>query len=253
MVKSPNIQKLYDSYVKHTNDSNYEERYKGKEDYFHASGAGSCRRKLFFQSVACVEPTNEIKADSYRKMRLGTVFHSEMEDCFRYYSTSTNNKTSTSTNKNLSTNFKVYLEQEILIEELKVRGFYDLVLVLDTGEVYLYDFKTIGSYPYKLKFGRYAKKPTNFRYEMQLGTYGYSVKEQFGRIDGMFLIYYNKDDSRMKEVSVDLSYVSVAYSHWREVNDHLKQGLPRFEKGVSPAEGWECNYCVYKDICDKSL
>ena len=69
----------------------------------------------------------------------------------------------------------------------------------------------------------------------------------------MFLIYYNKDDSRMKEVSVDLSYVSVAYRHWREVNDHLKQGLPRFEKGVSPAEGWECNYCVYKDICDKSL
>ena len=248
LFKAPEIQDLYDDFVKQTNDTNFEERYKGKEHYYHASSAGSCRRKTFFQSVACVEPTNPIDKGNLRKLLLGTVFHSEMEDCFRYYSTNSTNST------NGTNSFKVYQEKEIIIKEFNVRGYYDLVLVLESGQVFLYDFKTMGSYPWKLKFGMKAKKPTSFRYEMQLGTYGYGVKEEFGRIDGMFLVYYNKDDSRMKQIPIELSYVGVAYRHWREVYEHHKrEGLPQFEFGVSPVESWECNYCSFKDICDKSL
>ena len=81
---APNIQDLYDFYIKVKNTQNTEERYKGKEKYYHASGANSCRRKLYFETVLVADKTNEPKNTDYRKMRLGTVFHSEMEDCFNY-------------------------------------------------------------------------------------------------------------------------------------------------------------------------
>ena len=82
MTKAPKIQDIYDEYVKAQNEANREERYQGKEEYYHASGAGSCSRKLYFESVAVAKPTNSPKPDSLRKMRLGTIFHNEMEDCF---------------------------------------------------------------------------------------------------------------------------------------------------------------------------
>ena len=37
----------------------------------------------------------------------------------------------------------VYVEEPIFLEDLKVRGFADLIIELDDGRVYLYDIKTI--------------------------------------------------------------------------------------------------------------
>ena len=89
-------------------------------------------------------------------------------------------------------------------------------------------------------------------HELQLCTYGYAVKKEFGRLDGMFLVYYNKDTSTMRQVPVDLSYTEKAIQFWKEVNSEHKLGMPRFEKGLSPVESWECNYCQFQDLCQRT-
>ena len=48
----------------------------------------------------------------------------------------------------------VYIEEPIFLEDLKVRGFADLIIELDDGRVYLYDIKTINAWSYMMKFGR---------------------------------------------------------------------------------------------------
>ena len=256
MSNAPNIQKLYDHYIELANDKNRKDRYKGKEEYYHASSAFSCRRKLYFETVLVSDNTNPPKSISLRKMRLGTIFHSEMEKCFDYYSNFCILYTK-DINSNIkytipSTTFKVYQEKEIVIESVNVRGHYDLVLEMDSGEVYLFDYKTMGSYPWKLKFGRDKAPPKNLRYEFQLGTYGYAIKKQFGRLDGMFLVYYNKDTSVMKQIPVDLSFTDKAIQFWKEVNSEHKFGMPKFEKGLSPVESWECSYCQFQDLCQRT-
>ena len=256
MTKAPNIESIYNDYITEQNNLNREKRYTGKEKYYHASAANSCSRKLYYESVALEKTTNEPKKESYRKMRLGTIFHNEMEDCFNSQpSNGTGTGTITGTGTSIPSSFKVHQENEIIIEELNVRGFYDLVLEMSTGEVYLYDFKTMASFPWKLKFGnkpvfKYSKPPKkNLRYEYQLGTYGYAIRKEFSRLDGMFLVYYNKDTSAMKQLPVDLKYVNIAYQSWKELKSEHSIGLPPVEDGVSPKEPWECNYCNFKDLC----
>ena len=86
---------------------------------------------------------------------------------------------------------------------------------------------------------------------MQLSTYGLAVKEEFSRLDGMQLIYYNKDNSRIKAVDIDLDLLNVAEDFWiRKSQEHI-DGLPILEEGVSPVMGWECSYCNFKDRCEE--
>ena len=249
MTKAPVIKDIYDIYIEKLNKLNRDERYKGKEEYYHSSHSYWCRRMLYYESVLVVEKTNPTEKDGVRKMRLGTVFHNEMENCFNCI-TGTSTSTSTST-LSIPSNFKVYQEKEILIEKINVRGYYDLVLVMDTGEVYLYDYKTMGAWPWKMRFGRDRPPKRSLKYEYQIGTYGYAVKKEFGRLDGMFLIYYNKDVSRMKQIPVDLSYTEKAFQFWKEVNSDHSRGMPMLELGVSPVDTWECSFCDYKDLCDE--
>ena len=248
MINAPNIESIYNNYITEQNTLNRENRYTGKEKYYHASKAGHCDRQLYYESVALAKSTNKPTEKGYRTMRLGTIFHSEMEDCFNSQpSNGTYNNTITGTGTSIPSSFKVHQENEIIIEELNVRGFYDLVLEMRTGEVYLYDYKTMGSYPWKLKFGHGAKP--NLMYEYQLGTYGYAVRQEFGRLDGMFLVYYNKDTSAMKQKPINLKYVNIAYQFWKELKSKHSEGLPSIEHGVSPKESWECNFCDWKDLC----
>lgn len=253
---SPDIKLIYDKYIAEENRLNNEERYAGNEKFYHASSAGGCSRKLYYETVTTEEPTNLPSPESFRKMRLGTVFHNEMENCFNHYNKTENKyiynipSNSTSTNNNNIYNYTVHQEKEIIIEELNVRGYYDLVLVNDkTESVYLYDFKTIGSYPYKLKFGRDKKPNKNKRYELQLGTYGIAVAKEFGTLSGMFLIYYNKDTSAMKQVTVPMLYVDKARKFWEEIGKSHLESIPKKDNVTSPVESWECNYCNFKNLC----
>ena len=251
MNNSPiDIEGIYNDYLDKKQEENRLKRYSGKEGWYHASGAGSCSRKLYFESVEQVEPSNPIDDKTKRLLRLGNVVHDDFEKALTHYNRDNNNRdiSSDKEKENKEKEIKFHTEQEITIDELNVRGFYDIVV--ECGEVYLYDLKTCGGYSWKMKFGRKPSFNPSIHYELQLGTYGYALREQFGRLDGMFLYYYNKDNSMMRVVSVPLTFISRAYLYWKNVNDEHKQGLPPFRKGVSPVQDWQCNYCQFLDHCN---
>ena len=56
----------------------------------------------------------------------------------------------------------VIVEHPIDCEELNVKGYIDLVVEMESGEVYVYDFKTIGSWSWKFKFGKKKEDKPSF-------------------------------------------------------------------------------------------
>ena len=259
-VSSPiDIEGIYRDFIDLKQEDNNKERYEGNEHWYHASGAGSCSRKLYFQSVENVEPTNPIDSRTKRLLRLGNVVHEDIQDSLmrvhaRTLKSSLNKSLNKEKeNKNKEKEIEFHVEGEVTIDELNVRGFYDIVAKDNTSPeqpVYLYDIKTCGGWSWKMKFGKKKQLNPSIQYELQLGTYGYAIKQLFGRLDGMFLYYYNKDTSDMRAVEVPLTYVSRAYLYWKNINDEHKQGLPNFRVGVSPVQGWQCNYCQFKYHCN---
>ena len=254
-LNSPiDIEGIYTDYLDKKQEDNRLKRYSGKESWYHASGSGSCSRKLYFESIEQIKPSNPLDEKTKRLLRLGSIVHDDFQESLVTYNRDIYNRdnnrdiSSDKEKENKEKEIKFHTEQEITIDELNVRGFYDIVS--EGEEVYLYDLKTCGGYSWKLKFGRKPAFNTSIHYELQLGTYGYAVKQQFGRLDGMFLYYYNKDTSMMRAVSVPLTYISRAYLFWRNVKDEHKQGLPPFRKGVSPVQDWQCNYCQFLNQCN---
>ena len=259
-AKSPiNIEGIYNEYLDELQEKNRKNRYEGNEHWYHASGAGSCSRKLYFESVEMVKASNLFDIRTKRLLSLGNLVHEDIQNSLtrtrnRELYNRDNNRDSLLekeiNNKEKETEFLV--EGEIKIEELNVRGFYDIVAKqgVDKQQIYLYDIKTCGGWSWKMKFGRKKQINTSIHYELQLGTYGYAIQKEFGQLDGMYLYYYNKDDSQMRAVEVPLTYVSRAYLFWRNINDEHKQGLPDFRVGVSPVQKWQCNYCQFKEHCN---
>ena len=258
-TKSPiDIEGIYEEYLDELQEKNRKERYEGNEHWYHASGAGSCSRKLYFESVEKIQPTNLIDERTKRLLSLGNLVHEDIQNSLTRTRNRDNNIDTNRDSliekeiKNKEKEIEFLVEGEIKIEELNVRGFYDVVAKQSVGEqqIYLYDIKTCGGWSWKMKFGRNKKINTCIHYELQLGTYGYAIQKQFGQLDGMYLYYYNKDDSQMRAVQVPLTYVSRAYLFWRNINDEHKQGLPEFRTGISPVQKWQCNYCQFKDHCN---
>ena len=259
-VKSPtDIEGIYNSYLDELQEKNRKERYEGKESWYHASGAGSCSRKLYFESVEQIKPTGVFDERTKRLLQLGNLIHEDVQKSLTHTRNRDYNRDISIDNtqlkkeiKNKEKDVEFLVEGEVKIEELNVRGFYDVVAKhTDDGKrIYLYDIKTCGAWSWKMKFGRKKTLNPSIHYELQLGTYGYALKQQFGQLDGMFHYYYNKDDSKMRCVEVPLSYISRAYLFWKNINDEHKQGLPQFRTGVSPVQKWQCNYCQFKEHCN---
>ena len=111
--------------------------------------------------------------------------------------------------------------------------------------------KTAADYSFKKLFGQVKAYSNPMQHhEMQLATYGYGVKEQFGRLDAMYLLYYNKNNSVMNWKQVPLPLLSTSYMFWANVKKEHSKGLPGFRDGVSPVMKWECNYCQFADHCE---
>ena len=254
-----NIEKLYNDYITTKNEENYQTRYKGKERYYHASGGGSCSRKLYYESIEQAETTNPNDERSSRLLRLGTIVHEDLQESLSdttIYSNTNSSNTNSSKEKEIQylekESFEFHIEKEIILEDLNVRGFYDLVAVSQSnGSVYLIDFKTMGNFPWSRKFGWKNVDPNpSFHQEIQLGTYGLFVEKEFGRLDGMYLYYYNKDNSQMRAVQVQLSMLKRAEDFWVNVNEEHAKGLPPFREGFSPVQDWNCRYCRFLDHCN---
>ena len=85
-LNSPiDIEGLYNDYLDKKQEENRLKRYSGKESWYHASGAGSCSRKLYFESVEQVEATNPIDAKTKRLLRLGNIVHDDFQESLVSY------------------------------------------------------------------------------------------------------------------------------------------------------------------------
>ena len=85
------FEEIYHEYLIHKNEENRKNRYAGNEDWYHASGAGLCSRKLYYESVEKAEPTNPPNKKSMRIMGLGTIVHEEIQNALLYYNNIYNN------------------------------------------------------------------------------------------------------------------------------------------------------------------
>ena len=258
------FEEIYHEYLIHKNEENRKERYEGNEDWYHASGAGLCSRKLYYESVEKVKPTNPPNKKSLRIMGLGTVMHTEIQNALVYYNNIYNNishetkeKKEIPSYKKKSAEFKdikFKIEEEITIPSFKVRGFYDVFSqdfsASSTEPINrLYDIKTIGTFQWSLRFSKTKPVESGHHY-MQLGTYGLALKEKYGTVESMGLIYYNKDNSSMKASVVPMSYMDQAKRYWHSINEEHAKGLPAFKLGTSPVSKWVCNYCQFKSYCN---
>ena len=95
------------------------------------------------------------------------------------------------------------------------------------------------------------KGEASIHQELQLATYGIALEREYGKVDGMFIIYYNKNNSIMKQIEVSNDRISDAISFWKETIDNHNDGLPRLDKGISPVMEWECRYCEYLSKCNE--
>ena len=78
-VKSPiDIEGIYRDYLDVKQEENRVARYEGNENWYHASGSGSCSRKLYFESVEFIKPTNQMDERTKRLLRLGNIVHEDI-------------------------------------------------------------------------------------------------------------------------------------------------------------------------------
>ena len=74
------IEGIYNDYLDEKQEKNRKDRYEGNEHWYHASGAGSCSRKLYFESVEMVKPTNLFDEITKRLLSLGNLVHTDIQD-----------------------------------------------------------------------------------------------------------------------------------------------------------------------------
>ena len=229
-----NIEDIYHKWLRKRNSTHQKKRYDGYEQWFHASSSGMCMRKHYFQHVAGVKP-EEVGDDTLRLFRLGDVVHSDIQEALIEHASLYGSQ--------------IMIEREIRLPDVNVRGFLDIIIVEDQA---LYDIKTCNSWKWKTLFGRTPDPNPADNYNLQLGTYGWWYEEEYGnKLKKLALLYYNKDNSRMREKRIRTSYIDKAKEYWHDVNKRFKKGNPPIELGVAPAYKWECNpkYCNFYQVC----
>ena len=221
---------------------------KPTQPHYRPSSSGMCSRKIYYETILRLEPTEVIDKRVQRLFRLGDLIHKDIQDAFKkierndsYYNI-----------YNIYIN-NIYIEKEIILKKIKVFGFADLIVELEDGRIYLYDIKSIGAFQYKKIFSRYKeRREPSIHQELQLATYGLGVEKEFGRLDGMFVLYYNKDNSMLRYKEVSRDRLLTALGFWERVNaEHSKNSLPTLQESISPVASWECSYCPFKSRCEE--
>ena len=179
---------------------------------------------------------------------------------------------------------EVFLEHEIKIPEFNVVGHLDHCFVRRDGEnieMYVSDLKTLAAFSWTSKFGRKAKKqsinmiPTFGHYELQVATYALGMLKSimpelplFNTTDinyevdniknniSINIVWYNKNDSKMKTVEIHTDALHAAIAYWNDLNEFISEeknieSIPPDGAVGIPMQGWECKYCQYKKHCIK--
>ena len=243
-----NIEQIYCDYLDEINKNH--ERDKG---VFHASGAGSCYRKQLYSYFEF--PQDDLDNKSLKVLRLGTIVHSDVEAAITKY-------------QDANPDSDIYIEEKVKIPELHVTGTFDYGEITTNREgkntFNLYDLKTAAAFKWSTIFGikKNRKENSTRMYKMQLSTYGMAIKERFSPdYLSMYLVFYNKNKSDMREKLVMNGWMDNALEYWVELNGWLEEAgkeyfeeelIPGYTEGV-PFEDWECGYCSYYSICSSTI
>jgi CRISPR/Cas system-associated exonuclease Cas4 (RecB family) len=242
------IKSIYHSYLVHLESKR--DRTKNK---FHASSAGSCFRKQMYSYYDFPQDTKDDK--SYRILRLGTIVHEDIENALIHYGQQTHDG-------------RIYIEHEVEIEPFNLVGTFDVGEMIKDGDnvtFNLYDIKTAALFTWSKKFAREIKNrdpSVDTNYKMQLGTYALAINEKhdLDKIN-MYLVWYRKNDSFVRETLVNNKWIDKALEYWTEMNEILEESGKMFEKDLTPEfypgvpfkPEWECGYCPYYSICPSKL
>ena len=211
-------------------------------NYWSASSAGYCQRKVIFERLGVPKIEQESDARKQRVFTSGHIFHEWIQKLTK------------------EAGLSVAQELELQDEDLMIRGHIDdLVLVnepivvnykagmvvsgnfVPKQHLILYDYKTVNSRSFT-----WAKQNGNkmsHYHRMQLGTYMYMLRKDAGRhefedgqgYDGILgtaesltearILKISKDDLRMMEQSLMWSteLESDVLSYWNSLNDHWKK------------------------------
>lgn len=234
------------------------------QDYWSASSAGYCQRKVIFERLGIPHVEKEDDARKQRLFTAGHLFHDWIQGITK------------------AAGISIAQELELQDEDLMVRGhFDDLVLIgsgayfdeessttLDinrTGHLILYDYKTRNS-----KNFNYAKRPSYF-HRLQLGTYMYMLRKRgngymavieenedkppfdVSNLTEARILSIEKDTLRMAEVQYmwDEKLEKDVVDYWTSLNKHwADKTLPpctcdKHEGGFMALEKW--NPFFYKD------
>ena len=234
------------------------EKYKDYKGWFSASSAGQCHKKQYYKlNQYEEEPFNR---KTKRLLDLGTIVHKGFEEALNWYNDNYLRENEGFVNSNDSVFIKT--EERVEIPELNVVGHLDAAYInLDTKNVTLFDLKTIGDWPWKMKFGRKPKPSNSNRYYMQTGTYVLGLKKIYPDFDyNMVIVWYNKNNSMMKEQNIYPDWEHEAKMYWEDLKDSVQLvdsedspseivEIPPHSAVNIPVETWECNYCNFSKQC----
>lgn len=238
--------KEYNNYIVDKAQENQDKRKKEMGEYIPASQSGMCHRKHFY--LALGQERKPFVKSSLRIMRLGTVMGEEFENAMNYWY-----------NQTPANGGSLYQEIYMTSDTLGIAGHMDLLFVHDRIG-YLYDWKTANSFKFKMLFNSFDGNPS-INYELQLASYGLLAVEEglCDEIAHLGLLYYNKDNSVIKQKEVPLEYIERAKMYWDDVKISTNNltNPPQFGLGKSPVYKWECGnkgkYCDYSHVCPSPL
>jgi len=245
------IEQVYHTYLQKEQELNSKkyEKYKG---WFSASSAGSCYRKQLHKARG--DSRTELKPRNMRLLRLGTIVHNDIEQAVKDY-------IAVAELDELN-NLKVITEHKVVLKDLNVLGHLDLCTYMDEeneiSNLEIWDYKTCGTYKWRLKYGRGAINKLDKRYAMQVSTYGMGMMEELDvKHSTLGLLWYNKDTSSIKKEYIPDSYIDDAFEYWtelQEISDEADEpeDLEVGDVGV-PFENWECRYCEYQGVLCEGL
>ena len=87
MVSKPfDIESIYNEFIKSQSDTKrkeLQEKYPKKGISYRASSSGMCSRKLYYESVLRLTPTEQINDKTMRIFRLGDLVHTDIQQALK--------------------------------------------------------------------------------------------------------------------------------------------------------------------------
>lgn len=204
-------------------------------DYWSASSAGYCQRKVIFERLGVPHVEKEDDARKQRVFTAGHLFHDWIQGITK------------------AAGISIAQELELQDEDLMVRGHFDDLVLVD-GNLILMDYKTRNS-----KNFNYAKRPSYF-HRLQLGTYMYMLRNRKWaqqnlmtidpKVSEARILSIEKDTLRMAEVQYmwDNKLEKDVLNYWNSLNEHWKnKTLPpctchEQENGFMAKEQWNAYF-----------